>query len=62
MRRGASCARVRQKTVAKIEAIDAKIAQLRAMRRVLSRLVAACSEDRAIDDCAILGGIEGRRT
>jgi len=61
VRRGASCARVRETAVAKVAAIDAKAKQLRAMRRVLVRLIDACSEDRAVESCAILGGLEGTR-
>jgi Zn(II)-responsive transcriptional regulator len=60
VRRGESCAGVRRRAQAKVADIDAKLAQLTRMRRILARMISSCSGRRAIEDCVILEAIEAR--
>ncbi|RMH17435.1 MAG: heavy metal-responsive transcriptional regulator [Gemmatimonadetes bacterium] len=52
------CARVEAHAEHTIERIDHRIAELRAMRRALSRLAAACETTPAADTCPILEALE----
>jgi Hg(II)-responsive transcriptional regulator len=53
-----TCDRVREQTQTKIADIERKIEGLQQMRRVLSRLVTACSSRRKTDACPILESLE----
>lgn len=55
---GATCATVRRRAEAKIQAIDLKIASLRAIRKALCGLAAACSRVGPVEECTILDGLE----
>src|SRR5438034_8323228 len=57
-----SCADVRKRTEAKIAAIDQKVRALRAMKRALVRLTAACVGGGPVSTCPILESLdhEGR--
>ena len=57
-RPGRSCANVQAKTKAKIADIDAKLRTLTAMKRALTRLVAACDGRAAVGDCPILESLD----
>lgn len=54
-----TCADVRQQAEAKVNDIDEKIRTLRSMRKVLTRLVAACPSRGPTDDCPILDSLDG---
>lgn len=56
---GRSCAEVNRIASAHLAQVDAKLAQLRAMRGELARLVAACDRDAAVTDCSLLGALSG---
>jgi MerR family copper efflux transcriptional regulator len=53
-----SCADVRQRAMEKIADIDAKVAGLARMRKVLDRLVETCPGDAPTTDCPILEALE----
>lgn len=53
-----SCADVRQRAMEKIADIDAKVAGLARMRKVLDRLVETCPGDAPTADCPILEALE----
>ncbi len=53
-----SCAVVEEATRSKLRSVDAKIRELRRLRRVLSRLVHACEAKQATDECPVLGMLE----
>jgi Hg(II)-responsive transcriptional regulator len=55
-----SCADVRAKAAQKIAAIDAKLKNLRQIRRALSELVDACPGDAPRAECPILEALEPR--
>jgi MerR family copper efflux transcriptional regulator len=57
-RPGRSCASVQAKTQAKIADIEAKLRTLTAMKRALTRLVAACDGGAAVGDCPILESLD----
>lgn len=57
--RGHPCAEVNRIAGAHLAQVDAKLAQLRALRRELARLVAACDRDAGIADCTLLGALSG---
>jgi len=48
------CAEIRQRAEAKVQAIEAKIASLQAMKQALTKLVAECSGDGPVTECPIL--------
>jgi len=48
------CAEIRQRAEAKVQAIEAKIASLQAMKQALAKLVAECSGDGPVTACPIL--------
>jgi len=56
-----SCADVRRRAEAKIADIEAKVRALRAMKRALVRLTAACAGRGPVTACPILESLEGRR-
>jgi len=56
----ASCADVRRRAEAKIADIDEKLRALRAMRRALVRLTAACAGRGPVRACPILESLEER--
>ena len=55
-----SCADVRRRAEAKIVDIDEKLRALRAMKRALVRLTAACAGQGPVSKCAILESLEER--
>ena len=55
-----SCADVRRRAEAKIVDIDEKLRALRAMKRALVRLRAACAGQGPVSECAILESLEER--
>mgnify|MGYP001563917126 CR=1 FL=1 len=58
LRPGTRCADVRERAEAKIAEIDVKIRSLQAMRKVLVRLVGACSGGGPVSDCPILESLD----
>ena len=56
----ASCADVRRRAEAKIADIDAKLRALRAMKRALVHLTAACAGRGPVSACPILESLEER--
>jgi len=52
------CADIRTHTQAKIDAIDAKIRALHAMKCTLTQLVAECPGEGAVTDCPILASLD----
>lgn len=58
VRRGASCADVRQHAADKITAIDTKIAGLRNMRKALQHLMQACEGSGPSSACPILDALD----
>lgn len=58
-RRGAPCKAVRERAVAKREAIDAKIAELSQLRAAVEELVSVCTGSVAVEQCSILGALDG---
>jgi len=58
--RRASCSEVRTAAQAKIEDIDHKIRNLRAMKRALGVLVRSCTSDGSIRECPILEALDDR--
>lgn len=57
--RGRPCAEVNRIAGAHLAQVDAKLAQLGALRRELARLVAACDRDAPVADCSLLGALSG---
>jgi len=55
-----SCADVRRRTEAKVADIDQKLEALRAMKRALVRLMAACAGRGPVSTCPILESLEER--
>lgn len=53
-----NCNEVRRRAEQKIVDIESKLQQLRAMKRAISKLVRACSNDRRPDSCPILESLE----
>src|SRR5256712_6903251 len=56
----ASCADVRRRAEAKIADIDEKLRALRAMKKVLVRITAACAGGGPVNECPILESLEER--
>jgi len=54
----ARCADVRGRAVAKIDDIDERIRVLRAMKKVLTKLVAECAGRAPVSDCPILESLD----
>jgi DNA-binding transcriptional MerR regulator len=57
---GGPAAAVRGRAEAKLSAIEAKIADLEAMRDALRTIVRACRRQRTTGDCPILEALDGR--
>ena len=55
-----SCADVRRRAEAKIADIEEKLRDLRAMKRVLVRITAACAGRGPVSECPILESLEER--
>lgn len=53
------CAEVNRIACAHLAQVDAKLAQLRALRGELAQLVAACDPDAPVADCSLLGALSG---
>jgi Hg(II)-responsive transcriptional regulator len=53
-----SCGEVQTAASAKIDEIDLKVKQLRAMKRALATLVASCVEDASTRECPILEALD----
>ena len=60
LRDDASCASVRKHAEAKLDDIDAKIADLKKMRRALARLVAECPNSGTTRECPILNCLDSK--
>lgn len=58
--RRAHCRTVRRQAEARVEIVQGKIAALRAMERVLKRLVRTCAKQGTTDSCPILESLEER--
>ena len=58
-REGAPCTAVRERAIAKREAIDAKIRELEALRASVQQLVDVCTGSVAVEQCSILGALDG---
>ena len=58
-RPGAPCKTVRERALGKLDAIDAKIAELRVLRASIEELVQVCTGAVAIEHCSILGALDG---
>jgi Hg(II)-responsive transcriptional regulator len=56
--RGRECSRVQRLTLAKLKDVDEKIAQLRAIRRVISTLAGSCDSRDETLDCPILEALD----
>lgn len=55
-----ACAEVRDAAQAKVDDIDAKIRDLRKMKRALVALVKTCSEDASTRECQIIDALDAR--
>ncbi len=58
-RRGGPCAEVNRMARTHLAQVDAKLAQLAALRIELDRLVASCERDDAVTDCSLLSALSG---
>lgn len=58
-RRGAPCKAVRERALAKRDAIDAKIAELEELRSAVNGLLSVCTGAVAVEQCSILGALDG---
>jgi len=58
---GKSCADVKARAEAKIADIEQRVAQLKRMRRALTRLAVACSGRGPTSECPILDAMETRK-
>ena len=56
---GRPCGDVNQIAHTHLAQVDAKIAQLRALRRELNRLIEACDRDAPLADCSLLTALSG---
>jgi MerR family mercuric resistance operon transcriptional regulator len=54
---GTDCASVRERAAAKLEDVEARLAELARIRRALEKLLAACPGRGAVASCTILGAI-----
>lgn len=55
---GSDCTRVRREAEAKLRDIDQKLHTLKAMRKVLSGLIAECSSEAPLVQCPILSALD----
>lgn len=58
-RRGGPCAEVNRIARVHLAQVNAKLAQLAALRTELSRLVDACDRNAAVANCSLLGALSG---
>lgn len=58
VQRGASCAEVKRRATQKLDDIDAKIAELKAIRRALTRLARACHGAGPTGECPLIDALE----
>lgn len=58
-RPGGPCKSVRERALAKRDAIDAKIVELQQLRRAVEELVSVCTGAVAIEQCSIIGALDG---
>jgi DNA-binding transcriptional MerR regulator len=58
VRSEASCGVVKRRTEVKIAAIDARIADLRRIRKTLGKLITACEQRKPTAECPILDSLE----
>lgn len=58
-RPGSPCKTVRERALAKRDAIDAKLRELESLRGAVQELVDVCSGSVAIEQCSILGALDG---
>ena len=56
---GAPCTTIRERAIAKRAAIDAKISELEELRSAVSTLLDACTGRVVVEQCSILGALEG---
>ena len=61
VRKGARCQLVRSTAERRRRDVESKIARLTAVHAALAKLIAACSEQSATDDCPILAALEGEQ-
>jgi MerR family copper efflux transcriptional regulator len=61
-RSGAPCGAVRARAERKLETIERKLSELRALRDAVARLVSACAGDTAVERCSILAALEAPAT
>lgn len=57
-----SCSDVRKRAEAKLTDIEQKINSLRAMRKTLTRIIAACSGRGPVSDCPILEALDEEKS
>jgi len=58
--KGKACTAVRRRALAKMAAVDAKLADLRRVRDALSELVAACASSESSSSCALLDALDAQ--
>ena len=58
-KRGGPCVEVNRMAQAHLAQVDAKLAQLGALRTELQRLVAACERNAAVTECSLLSALSG---
>lgn len=58
-RPGTPCKSVRERALAKRDAIDAKIQELEQLREAVEELVEVCTGAVAVEQCSILGALDG---
>lgn len=58
--RGSTCTDVRSRAAAKLDEVDARIAELRRVRRALARLIASCGGEGPNGECPFLDALEAR--
>jgi len=58
-RPGSPCKTVRARALAKRDAIDAKLRELEALRCAVQELVEVCTGTVAVEQCSILGALDG---
>ena len=59
VRSTSNCGSVKRRAESKLTDIEAKIADLRRMKRSLGKLVAACDQREATDECPVLEALDG---
>lgn len=59
---GVTCAHIKAKAEEKVREIEARIADLVAMKRALEELIQACSGGGSTEECPILSALERKQT